>query len=157
IRRYAFPGNLPMQLEPYRLFVILLALGWIGSMLIDRTTRFRWTGFEGPVALILFAAVASIIANPARVAAYSGEVAKKLVFLLSFIIVLYVTASVIRRLDSVETLAKTLAAGGAVVAFFAIVEARTGLNVFNHLSRVIPALQPVSGDAGDPGGFNRVG
>ena len=36
----------------------------------------------------------------------------------------------------------TLVAGGAVVAFFAIIEARTGINVFNHLDRVIPLLQP---------------
>ena len=43
----------------------------------------------------------------------------------------------IRRLDDVDFLAKTLVAGGAVVALFAIVEARTGFNVFNHLSRVV--------------------
>ncbi len=67
-------------------------------------------------------------------------------FFLSFVLVLYVTASVIRRLDNIDYLVKTLVAGGAVVAVFAIVEARTGINVFNHLNRVMPFLQP--GDAG---------
>ena len=63
-------------------------------------------------------------------------------FFLSFILVVFVTASVIRRLDDVDFLAKTLVGGGAIVAGLAIVEARTGVNVFNHLSRVIPILTP---------------
>ena len=56
-------------------------------------------------------------------------------------------ASVIRRLDNVDYLAKTLVGGGAVVALFAIVEARTGFNVFNHLSRVIPILHATASSA----------
>ena len=54
-------------------------------------------------------------------------------FFFSFVLVLYVISSVIRRLDEVDFLAKTLVPGGAVVALFAIVEARTGFNVFDHL------------------------
>ena len=30
IRRYTLPGHLPFQLEPYRVFVALLVLGWVG-------------------------------------------------------------------------------------------------------------------------------
>jgi O-antigen ligase len=155
IRRYAFPGSHQLQLEPYRLFVALLVLGWFASLLVDRRTRFRSTGFEAPVMVIVGSAFASIIANPQRVALVSSDVAKKLMFFLSFVLVLYVIASVIRRLDNVDYLAKTLVAGGGVVAFFAIVEARTGFNAFNHLSRLIPILKP--GDLGDPGNFSRVG
>ena len=59
-------------------------------------------------------------------------------FFLSFVLVLYLTASVIRRLETIDYLAMTLVAGGAVVALFAILEARTGFNVFNHLDRVLP-------------------
>ena len=76
-------------------------------------------------------------------------------FFLSFVLVLYMTASVIRRLDNIDYLVKTLVAGGAVVAFFAIVEARTGINVFNHLDRVIPFLQP--GAEGEPEAFQKFG
>ena len=75
-------------------------------------------------------------------------------FFLSFVLVLYLTASVIRRLDNIDFLAKTLVGGGAVVALFAIVEARTGFNVFNHLDRVIPFLQPSA--EGEPGGIPEV-
>jgi O-antigen ligase len=153
IRRYALPANLPFQLELYRVIVALLVVGWVASLLVDQRARFRRTGFEAPIAVILGALIASVLANPGRVAEASTEVNKALMFFISFILVLYLTASVIRRLDEVDFLAKMLVAGGAVVALFAIVEARTSFNVFNHVSRVMPFLI----DQGDVGGFVRVG
>ena len=63
-------------------------------------------------------------------------------FFLTFVLILYLTLSAIRRFDDIDYLTKTLVVGGAVVAFFAIVEARTGFNVFNHLARAIPILRP---------------
>ena len=153
IRRYALPANLPFQLELYRVIVAMLVVGWAASLLVDSRSRFRRTGFEAPLTVIFGALVASILANPSRVAQSSPEVNKALMFFVSFFIVLYLTASAIRRLDEVEFLAKTLVTGGAVVALFAIVEARTSCNVFNHISRVIPFLI----DQGDVGGFVRVG
>jgi O-antigen ligase/polysaccharide polymerase Wzy-like membrane protein len=153
IRRYALPGGLPFQLEPYRLFVAVLALGWGASLLVDPQAKVRRTGFEGPLLVIVASAVASVVANPSRVAATSTEVNKALMFLLSFILVLYLLASTIRRLDNIDYLAKTLVGGGGVVSLFAIVEARTGFNVFNHLSKVMPFLR----DTGDVGGYRRLG
>jgi O-antigen ligase len=141
IRRYALPASLPFQLEPYRLFVAFLVVIWVVALLVDSRVRLRRTGFEGPLMLIVASAFASIVANPGRVQELSTEVNKKLMFFLSFVLVLYITASVIRRLDNIDFLAKTLVGGGGIVAFFAIVEARTGFNIFNHLSRVIPMLQ----------------
>jgi hypothetical protein len=140
IRRYSIAGNLPFQLEPYRIYVALLLLGGGASLLVDSRTRLRRTGLEGPLVLIVSAAVASIVANPARVSAVSSDVNKKLMFFLSFVLVLYLTSSVVRRLDDIDYLTKTLVAGGAIVALFALIEARTGYNVFNHLSRVLPFL-----------------
>lgn len=154
IRRYSLPANLPFQLEPYRIFVAFLVAGWAASLLVDHRTRLRRTGFEAPLLLIIVSVIASDVANSGRVSEVSSEVDKRLMFLASFVLVLYVTTTVIRRLDAVDFLARTLVLGGAVVAFFAIVEARTGFNVFNHLSRVIPFLQggSISGPA-----FQRVG
>ncbi len=149
IRRYTLPGSLPFQLEPYRVFVALLVLGWAGSLLVDSRTTFRRTGFEGPLILILASACASELANPGRVATISSQVNKSLLFLLSFVLVLYVIVSAIRRLDDVDFLVKTLVVGGSLVAVSAIVEGRTGFNVFNHLSRVMPLLHN-TGDAGGP-------
>jgi polysaccharide biosynthesis protein PslJ len=153
IRRYALPANLPFQLELYRVVVALLVLGWVASLLVDRRTRLRRTGLELPLLIILGAAFASILANPAAVAAASSQVNKGLMFFLSFVLVFYLTATAIRRLDEVDYLAKVLVGGGAVVALFAIIEGRTNFNVFNHLSRVMPFLI----DQGDVGGFDRVG
>ncbi len=153
IRRYALPGNLPFQLEPYRVFVALLIVGWFASLLVDRRTRFRPTGFEAPLAVIVGSLFASIVANPERVAAFSSVVDKKLMFFLSFVLVLYLTVSVTRRLDNIDYLMKALVSGGAVVACFAIVEARTGVNVFDQIHRVVPILS----QTGDTGGFVRSG
>ena len=155
IRRYALPASLPFQLEPYRIFVAFLVVAWGVSLLVDSRTRLRRTGLEGPIFLVVGATFLSLAANPSRVAQFSSEVDKKLMFFLSFVLVLYLTTSVVRRLDTIDYLTKTLVGGGAVVAFFAIVEARTGFNVFNHLARAIPILHPVS--VVEPGGFVRFG
>ena len=153
IRRYALPGSLPFQLEPYRIFVAVLAM--VGARRSSSTggRKVRRNGFEGPMLVIVASAFASVVANPGRVATTSTEVNKSLMFLLSFVLVLYLLSSMIRRLDNVDYLAKTLVAGGAIVAFFAVVEARTGFNVFNHLSKVMPFLR----DTGDVGGYQRLG
>jgi O-antigen ligase len=155
IRRYSLPGGLPFELEPYRVFVGLIVIGWVGSLLVDHRTRLRRTGMEGPLIIIVGAAAASIVANPGRVAPVSSDVQKSLMFLLSFILVLYVISSTIRRLDNIDHLAKTLVVGGAIVAFLAVIEARTGFNVFNHLDRAIPFLRP--GDLGLPEAFQKYG
>jgi hypothetical protein len=154
IRRYELPGNLPFEVEPYRVFVAFIVLGWFASLLVDFRTGVRRTGFEGPLLVIFGAMVASILANPDRVAAASAEVGKSLTFFLSFALVLYVISSTMRRLEDVDFLAKTLVAVGSVVALFAIVEARTGFNVFNHLDRVAPFLRL---DSMEPGSFVKYG
>jgi polysaccharide biosynthesis protein PslJ len=155
IRRYTLPVNLPFQLEPYRIYVIGMVVIWFASLLVDRRVRLRKTGVDAPVALIVLSAAASIAANPDRVAALGSAVDKKLMFFLSFLLVLYVTSSVVRRLDAVDALAKTLVGGGGVVAFFAVIEARTGFNVFNHLERFVPLLRP--GGDGEPVAFQKFG
>lgn len=154
IRRYTLPGNLPFQLEPYRIFVMLLVAAWVAALLVDPRVRLRKTGFEGPIAIIVAASLASILTNPGRVALLGSEVQKALMFLLSFLLVTYVIASVVRRIDDIDYLAKALVVGGAIVAFFALVEARAGINVFNHLDRVLPGL--TLGDP-EPGGFQKFG
>jgi O-antigen ligase len=155
IRRYSLPGGLPFELEPYRIYMALIIVGWCASLLVDSRIRIRRTGFEGPLLVIVGAAIASLLANPDRIAQYSASVNKSLTFFLSFVLLLYVIVSVIRGLPNVDRLTQALVAGGTIVALFAIIEARTGFNVFNHLARVLPMLRPT--ELGDPGGFVRVG
>jgi hypothetical protein len=149
MRRYSLPGSLPFQLEPYRLFVALVVVGWLASLLVDRRLHFRWTGFEAPLVLIVGSVIGSDIANPGRVTSVSSEVAKSLTFFVSFVLVLYLISSVVRRLEDVDYLVKALVFGGGIVGVFAVIEARTGFNVFNHLSRVVPVLHygEISGPA----------
>lgn len=142
IRRYAVGGGLPFQLEPYRLYVGLLALGWVASLLVDPQVRLRRSGLGAPIALVLTAAVASDLANPGRIAGLhlSTPVAKSLTFTASFFVVFFLVVSVVPRLADVDVLLRALVAGGALLAVLGLVEAATGFNVFDHLHVVLPFL-----------------
>ena len=157
MRRYALPGNMPFQLEPYRLLVLVIGLGWFASLLVDPRVRLRRTGFEAPMMLIVVAILASDIANPARVNGLSKDVAKTLTFLFSYFLVFYLMVSVIRTPELVERFVKVLVGGGAFVAVAAIYEYRTGYNLFNHIADLIPVLKP-SGPpmVAERGGHSRV-
>ena len=141
IRRYAFPGSLPIQLEPYRLLVALLLTAWVAALLADPRVRLRRSAFDGSLALICVVAVASVLANATRVAALQTEVLKSLSFLASFVLVFFLVVSVVRRRNEVEQVLKTLVSSMAVVGILAAVESRTGFTAFGHLDRFIPILQ----------------
>ena len=47
IKRYALPGHLPLDFEPYRLVVTVVVAGWVTSLLVDPRVRLRASGFEG--------------------------------------------------------------------------------------------------------------
>jgi hypothetical protein len=142
IRRYTLPGDLPFELEPYRLLVALILAAWLTSLLIDPRVRIRKSGFEGPILLFSFAVLASLLVNPRRVASVEPEVVKNLMFFLSFFLLFYLIVSVIRSYADIERLLKLLVAGGTIVAVLAVIEARTGFNPFNQLAGVIPFLEP---------------
>jgi polysaccharide biosynthesis protein PslJ len=143
IRRYAMPGNLPFELEPYRVLVAALGAVWIASLLVEKDLRLRSSPFDGPIALLVAGALGSVVVNGDRIATpeVSATVLKKLTFLLSYLIVFYLIVSVVRRLDEVEVIVKVLVVGGAIVAAFALLEARTGTNVFNNLGGIVPFLR----------------
>ncbi|MDQ2913779.1 MAG: hypothetical protein M3T56_11045 [Chloroflexota bacterium] len=140
IKRYSLPASLPFNLEPYRLLVAFVAAGWLTSLLIDRRVRLRRSGLEGPLGLYAVAILSSLLANSHRVGTLSGEVQKKLAFFASFFILFYLIVSVARRARDIEFIVQVLAGGGAVLAFFAVIESRTGYNIFDHLSSAIPFL-----------------
>jgi O-antigen ligase len=151
IKRYALPGNLPLDLEPYRLVVAVIVAGWVTSLLVDPRVRIRASGFEGPVLLTLLAAVASAVANPGRISelGVQTEVLKGIMFLTSFLLVFYLIVSVIRTRELVDFLVKVLVAGGAGLAVFAVVESRTGYNVFEQLGSFLPFLRDASVRTGE--------
>lgn len=154
IRRYRIPGDLPFQLEPYRLLVGFLVFGWLASLLVDRRVRFQWSRFEVSVGVVLAVTVGSIVANPGRVSEVQSTVLKSFTFLLSFVIVLYLVTNVVRSLSVLDLVVKTLVAGGAVLAVLAVIEARTGLTPFTRLDQIAPFLIP---DPSFGGTINRGG
>lgn len=143
IRRYRMPGDLPFELEPYRIVVALVLGAWLLALLADPRVRLRRTGFEGPIFLIVFAALASAMANPARVAGLTSFTVKALTFFLSFVLVFYLVATVLRTRRDIDAVVKTLVAGGAIVAVLAIVESRTGFSIFDDLAKFVPVIEPV--------------
>lgn len=136
IRRYTIPAGLPIQLEPYRVLVGLVTLAWLASMLVDARVRLRTTGLETPLFAVLATVLLSIVVNGGRIQelGVNQEVMKKTTFFLSFALIVYVIASVARTFEDVEFLTKLLVFGGAVVAFCAIIEARTGFNAFTKIA-----------------------
>ncbi len=143
IRRYTLPVNLPFQLEPYRIIVMLVAGAWCASLLAEPAVRFRRTGLEGPLLLLLVAVGLSIAANSDRVVGLhlQTEVIKELSFFVTYLVVTYLIASVLTSWTLIDFVIKTLVVGGAVVAAAAIVESRTHYNVFNHLHTFFPILR----------------
>jgi O-antigen ligase len=140
IKRYSLPASLPFNLEPYRLIVAALAVFWLTSLLIDPRVRARASGLEAPIFLFVGAILVSLLANPARVNETSSFVIKGVSFFLSFVLVYLLIISVVRHGRDIDFLSRLLAGAGAAVALMAIIEARTGYNVFNHLRAVIPVL-----------------
>lgn len=141
IRRYKLPVGLPFDMEPYRLMVMFLVAAWLSSLLIDPRVRIRRTVYDAPMGLIVASVLLSDVTNPARVSSLGSYVMKSLTFFLSFLFVYAVVVSLVRTEFDVDKVAKVLVGGGGVIAFFALVERRTGFNIFNYLGRVIPLLQ----------------
>jgi polysaccharide biosynthesis protein PslJ len=140
IRRYTLPVKLVFQLEPYRIAVFVLVVVWGFALLVDQRVTSRRSGFEAPLGMIAFAALASVATNIGRVAPLQTDVLKSLTFFASFFCLFYVVVSLVRTIPEVERVLRVLVGGGAVIAFLAIIETRTGFDPFNHLSRVMPFL-----------------
>jgi hypothetical protein len=143
LRRYVLAGGVGIQIDPYRVLVAFILLGWIASLLVDSKVRLRRSGFEAPMALIVGSVLFSIAVNGPLIheLGVGGEVAKKTMFFLTFVAVYYLIVSVISSYDDVERLLKVLVGLGAIVALAAVVEFRTGTNAFDHLARLAPFLQ----------------
>jgi hypothetical protein len=143
IGRYRLPGDLPFQLEPYRLLVALILAVWLGALLIDPRVKFARSGFEGPILVIAVATLGSVLANSQRINDLNvgSAVLKTVSFQLSFFLIFYFVISTVRWPADVNLAIKTLVSGGVIVSVLAVIESRTGYNPFAHLS-FIPGFEP---------------
>jgi len=140
IKRYRLPGNLPFDLEAYRVIAALVIVVWIAALLIDPRVRLQRSILDRRIGVLIIAVLASEVANLGSVSSLSSYVIKSVTFLLSYVLIFYVITCVARTSRIIDVLVKTLVGGGSIVAFFAIVERRTQFNIFDHLHSVMPAL-----------------
>jgi hypothetical protein len=154
--RYELPGALPFNLEPYRVLVAAVAACWLGSLLVDPAVRWQKVGLFGPLLLFQLAILVSLALNTDRIERYDilAEVLKAFSLMASCLVALLLSATVIKTRDQLELVIKTLVGGGAIVGLFALIQYRTGFNIFDHLG-IIPALDFVPG--GLPGDLEQRG
>ena len=156
IKQYKIAAGLPFDLEPYRIALAVVAALWIAAALTDPRTRLRQSFLDKPLLLVLAAVIGSILTNVGGIGErdfflyrgeiynrgdLSGDVLKKVLFLLSFFVFFYFVVSVVRTERMINAVVKTVVAAGGLVACAAIIEARTNYNVFNHIGSVFPVLQ----------------
>jgi hypothetical protein len=143
IRRFAFgSGGGAIQLEPYRMLIGAIAFAWAVSLLLDRRVRLRATGFEAPLGVFCAAIATSALANPARIIGHglSNEVLKAQSFALTFAIVFYMVAMLVRGQQDIERLLFVLVVSGALIGLAAVYESRSGTNLSDTLARAIPGM-----------------
>jgi hypothetical protein len=136
--RYTIPAGF-VNLEPYRVVVGVILIGWFAALLADPNVRARSTKFEGPIGLILIATIGSELLNPGRVSGVGTFVLKALSLFACFMLFLYMTVSVIRTREIVNRFIVMLVSAGCIEALGAVVQ--KGYNIFDHLHRFIPMFQ----------------
>jgi O-antigen ligase len=158
MKRYALlPGALPFKIEPYRLLITGIAVAWLLSLLAEPHMRIRKTGLSVQLLGFFAATLISEAVNIRRIGdlGVGSEVLKATTFLTSFVVVVYLVSSLVTRRRDVEMLVRVLVLGGTFVALAAVLESRTGINIFDKLHKVFPPLklvQPVVLNASDEGG-----
>ena len=143
IRRYTVAGNLAIELEPYRIVIAVVLACWFAALAVDPRVRWRKTGLEAPIGALLAAMLLSLVANMAKVNAAGALVLKNFTFFLSYILVLFFVASVVRSRKDVDRMLRLLVGGGTVIALAGLVEWKTTTNFFNWYGNVIPFLHYV--------------
>lgn len=140
IRTYALPIPLPFELEPYRLVIALVLVACGFALLATPGLRMRPTVFGAPIAIFLATLVVSIVANAVPLA-QQGLMGTAIGGLVNLMFILSVFFLVRQFLSSERVVMATLsflAWGATFVAFFAIFERATRINVFLLLGEVLP-------------------
>jgi polysaccharide biosynthesis protein PslJ len=142
IKTYSLPVNLPFNLEPYRLFLLLLVFAWFIGLLGGRSQlSARGQAYSlGLLTLVLFA---TQILNFDEVNTATGEpeALKALSYFLSFILVYLLVTSTLDSLPAIDKLLRALVFAAAIVAVSALYDSRFTYNVFEHLHQWIPVLE----------------
>ena len=143
IRRYTVGGGLPVELEPYRLLLGVVLICWLFAVCADPAVRWRRSGLEAPILVVIAAILGSLAFNVSRVNGVGEIVVKQVTFFLTFFLIVYFVASIVARGPKLDRMLQLLAGGGTLLAALSLIEWRTGTNFFNGLDSVIPFLNYV--------------
>ena len=138
--RYILAAHLPIQIQPYRLVVGLIVVGWIIALLVDPRVRARATKLDAPIILIIVATLGSEIANPGRAGALSSYVIKSMWLFATLIFLFYLMVSVVRNRAVIERLLTVLVVCGGIEALGAIYQRRSGNNIFDSIHFLLPGF-----------------
>lgn len=147
IRRYRLPVELPFDLEPHRVMVLVLAGLLVLSVMTGRL-RLSASGHGKALLLVAVAAVVAQIVNSHRIseAGLSTPALKSLSYFLSVLLVFLIVSSALWSREDVDAVVVALALGAAVVAVAALYEARLNRNLFDNLDNWIPLFQQTGED-----------
>jgi polysaccharide biosynthesis protein PslJ len=142
IKTYSLPVDLPFNLEPYRLFVLLLVFAWLIGFLAGQS-HLSAGGQAYPLILFTGVLFATQILNFDELNAGSSEpqALKSLSYFLSFVIVFLLVTSTLDSVSAIERLVRALVVGGVIIAAAALYDSRFTYNVFEHLHQWIPVLE----------------
>lgn len=140
VRRYALPIPLPFQLEPYRLVIVLMIGAMAAALLLDRNRKWQPVAFGWPIGIFFVSLIVSIPTNATSLvdqglASLSVGAIVNWVLMLS---VFYLTRQILTSERIVFGLLTGLVWCGTVVAFFALVERATRVNIFWRLDSFLP-------------------
>jgi hypothetical protein len=139
-RRYAIPIPLPFQLEPYRLVVVIVIVALVVALIVNAEVRWRPVAFGWPIGIFLVTVVVSFVVNgmPLANAGLTGTALGGIAQLLLMLSVFFCFRLLMRSERDVMLLITFITWAGVVVAFFAVIERLSKVNVFLMLDDVLP-------------------
>ena len=142
IKKYRLPVDLPFDLEPYRLFILLLGFLWLLAFISGRVT-ISAGGQSAPLLLLVVVSVGALVVNIGRIsdAGLETQSIKSLSFFLSFLLAFLLISSTVRAYDELNAAFVALVVGAVVASLVAIYERQSGENLFDHLQRWLPFLE----------------
>ncbi|MHB8841318.1 MAG: O-antigen ligase family protein [Candidatus Aquicultor sp.] len=138
---YKMLGGLPIELDPSRLFLVLILFLWVSMLLVNPALKIRKTGIEAPLFGLFAILVISVAVNLDSFSYQEVPSALKAILLfVIYIFIFYLLTSIVRDYPATKSLARWLVSLTIFISVFAIIERFTGYNPFKHIHEFLPFL-----------------
>lgn len=156
VRRYALPIPLPFQLEAYRVVLVVMIIAMTVTIVVGRTRPWQSIAFGWPIGILFASQIVSIPFNGTSLVeqALASNALGAIIGWMLALSVLFIVRQILSTETIVMALMTALVWCAVVVAFLAVVERVTRINVFWRLQTFLP-LNPIATEteAFRPGGF----